>query len=249
MMENREKPMTRTRNRVLTALAATSLAVPIVWACAWEPDNPVWAVRKPDYDGNGASAMLSPSNDTRVNLALLLADRTAPPPGKMGPAPLFSWDDLADRIAPPGEDEQSGPFEGSRCQTSASGAEQFAIAVAANAALSAPERDALNAARKGFSFNCADSGAPVVPALPLDAVKSPQGQQFGQYLRGAAAFYAGDFAAATTAFSGLADARDGWLHETALYMVARSQLNLAQKGAFDEWGGLASPRKTDAAIV
>jgi hypothetical protein len=241
--------MSRARKQVLVGLAAIALAIPIVWACAGGPESPTWAVRKPDYDGYGNSAMLAPSNDTRVNLALLLADRTSPPPGETGPAPLFTWNRLRDQIVPHSDDEPMGSTEGSRCQTRTSGAEAFSTAVAANSSLPAPEKDTLLAARKGFAFDCADSGAPTVPSLALDVVKSPQGQQFGQYLRGAAAFYAGDFTAATSAFSGLADARDGWLRETALYMVARSQLNLAQKGAFDEWGGIASPRKNDMAAA
>lgn len=71
--------MTRNRKFAVSLLAALAVAAPIVWACASGPDSPTWAVRKPDYDGYGASAMLSPSNDTRVNLALLMADRTLPP--------------------------------------------------------------------------------------------------------------------------------------------------------------------------
>ena len=57
-------------------------------------------MRKPDYDGYGNSAMLSPSNDTRVNLALLQADRISPNLGPSGPVPLFTWDHLRGQLIP-----------------------------------------------------------------------------------------------------------------------------------------------------
>lgn len=241
--------MSRTKKYAFSAMAALCVAVPIVWACADGPDNPTWAVRKPDYDGYGNSAMLSPSNDTRVNFALLQADRTKPQMSAAGPTPLFSWYGLSRQLLPGTQSEDQGQQGGSRCQTKDSGAEAFAAALAANTSVTANERSALIAARKAFAFNCADSGEPVVPELALGEIRSQQGVQFGQYLRGAAAFYSGDFAAANTAFTGLAGARDPWLRETALYMVARSELNRAQKGAFDEWGGLEMPRKSDTAAV
>ncbi|MGE3692937.1 MAG: hypothetical protein AB7F98_16305 [Novosphingobium sp.] len=241
--------MSRVRKNGLTALAAFILAAPVVWACSDGPDNPAWALRKPDYDAYGASAMLAPSNDTRVNLALVMADRSGMPPGETGPGPLFTWDRLRSQIAPTRAEEEGNEFAGSRCQTRASGEADFAAALTANPAVPASEREALLTVRKNFDFNCSDAANPVVPELALESVKSQQGKQFAQYLQGAAAFYAGDFAAATRVFSDLANARDAWLRETAAYMAARSDINRAQTDAFDDWGSIASPRRNDQAAA
>src|SRR6185312_3712337 len=46
-----------------------------VWACAGGDENsPRWALVTKDYAPFGSSALLTPGNDTRVNLYLLLAD-------------------------------------------------------------------------------------------------------------------------------------------------------------------------------
>jgi hypothetical protein len=64
------------------------------------------------------------------------------------------------------------------------------------------------------------------------------GREFGSYIAGANTFYAGDFPAALTHFSGLKNSANPWLKETALYMVGRTLLNSAQRQAFGEWGDL-----------
>ncbi len=218
------------------------------WACADWPDNPKWSLRKTGYDESGNTAMLSPSNDTRVNLALLLADRA--PAGKQGvrPIPLFDWPTLDADIAPGAENAGEAEGSGSRCQTNASGAGAFARAVAASRALSEAEKGALTAARANLKPDC-DANDAAMPNLALPEAKSREARNFATYLRGTARFYWGDFTEATDAFSSLSGSQDPWLRETGLYMAARSELNRAQQSAFDEWGGIASPRKTDMAAA
>ena len=63
----------RFRLGALALLGAVSAIV--AWACADSGNPPTWALDKPDFDSGGSAAMLLPSNDTRVNLSLLLADR------------------------------------------------------------------------------------------------------------------------------------------------------------------------------
>ena len=98
-----------------------------------------------------------------------------------------------------------------------------------------------------------DESAPAVaaPAIgPADttAVTSALGQQFSIYLQGASAFYAGDFSAALSSFQALSDSPQPWLKQTALYMLARTELNAAQAQAFDEWGTLESKLLDQAAL-
>lgn len=73
-------------------------------------------------------------------------------------------------------------------------------------------------------------------ALTPTGIETPLGQQFAHYLTGATAFYTGDFDTARQDFEALVDSEDDWLRETARYMVGRTQLNAAQRNAFDEWG-------------
>jgi hypothetical protein len=182
---------------------------------------------------------LAPANDTRVNLSMLLLDRTgqsAPRPEPL-PDPMFEWEAFRARFYP--EAEASGLYaegEGSRCRSNDSGRAAFEAAVTATRGLPAAERDALIAARRALQPSCIGSS----PAAPL-SVRSRPGQAFATYLDGARAFYGGDFDRAGAAFTGLAGADHKWLSETARYMVPRVELNRAQLGAFDEYGTLKGP--------
>ena len=235
-----------------------------VWACAGgDEDYPRWALVTKEYSPYGASALLSPGNDTRVNLLLLLADRRPadglirqPEPGK--PNALFRWADLAARVEPAKEDSSGYTQdwrEPSRCQSNTGGAAAFAAAVKASSAVPAGEKEALIAAREaidpwtkpGEKYEPIGCGAPAPAALP--AVSSPAAREFASYLSGAAKFYAGDFPAARRDFAGLAQARDPWVRETAIYMVARTDLNAAQQSAFDEYGSLTEPEKRDLQAI
>ena len=58
----------------LAAILAAAVGA-IGWACAGGPDAPEWTLTSPEFNEFGSGAMLLPSNDTRMNLLLLLADR------------------------------------------------------------------------------------------------------------------------------------------------------------------------------
>ncbi len=105
----------------------------------------------------------------------------------------------------------------------------------------------------------AESATSPAPARITTAIStpitSPLGQQFSSYLQAANAFYAGDFTAARESFAALRDSPQPWLQQTALYMLARNELNAAQAKAFDEWGMLekllldqAALNNTDSAL-
>ena len=249
---------------LLLSLAAGLAAAAPAWASGDFTCEVSWTLRQTERTDCGNLPFLTPGNDSRVNLQLLLLDvgkislhapgpaRSAadrwPAPDLAGPIP-FTLDDIKGLIDPPppapgGEagagagDRADG--EGSRCNSNAAGADAFAAALAAAKGVPANERAALTSARAGLRPSCADDPkAPPQPALATPAeVRSPVGRQFAAYLSGASAFYAGDYDAAARAFSSLRASPAPWLRETARYMAGRVELNRAQAGAFGEYGEL-----------
>jgi hypothetical protein len=229
-----------------------------------------WKISQTVYADCNNLPFLSPGNDTRVNLQLMLIDagranigpapKTDPPtPPIDASASPFTWEAFSDMIGPrtPGEpdsadsgaDPGSSDYasgEGSRCRTNDNGAAAFATALAASA-VPAAEKTALTTARQGLAPTCADSGAPAA-YMPPAGVSSPLGKQFSAYLVGTADFYGGDFAGANTAFASLETSSQPWLKETALYMLGRAAVNQAQVGAFEDYGGLSLDKVDKTAV-
>jgi len=255
-----------------------------------------WSLKQDQLDGCNNLPFLSPANDSRVNLRLLLADRGLEPlPNRppsqvdremgyglvpfpldrlLGPqddaaaatdeapsggagnagdtavietpaAPATDADaakvaELAGQIgvppaAKPAAEDSSNLFasgEGSRCVSNDNAAARaFLEQLVGSAELPDAERRSLAQARLAMLGACgSDAGA--APA----GIQSPLGRQFADYLRGAGAFYGGDFAQAAEAFKSLDGSSQPWLKETARYMVARTLLNQAQQNAFDDMG-------------
>lgn len=234
----------------LTLAATLTLAAPS-HASGDYREPPQWRLIHRDLTGYDNMMMLSPGNDTRVNLALLLADRRGlwPVSGAAKPVALpilFGWRTLAQWLSP--TDDSADPAyssgEGSRCISNDSGSAAFVAAVGA-AKLAASESAALIAARQALRPDCAKPGA----APTLGAVSSSAGKPFAEYLAGAAAFYDGDFDAASAHFTGLHDAKNGWLRETARYMAARVEVNRAQVNLFDEYGNAENFDKVDQRVI
>jgi hypothetical protein len=217
-----------------------------------------WTLRHDDATGCDDMVTLSPGNDTRVNLLLLLGraqPTPVPPPPKLPPSdvpptpanlqparadPLFDWATYQAWTYPAPETGGNDAYatgEGSRCLSDKDGAAAFAQALARAGRVSAQERATLIAARQELKPTCtgAGAGAAAVSAA-IAQLSSPGGKAFGAYLQGVSAFYAGDFDTASARFTALVRADDAWLRETALYMLARVEVNRAQVGAFDEYG-------------
>lgn len=194
-------------------------------------------------------AFLNPANDTRTNLLLLmglpgLKDR--PPPHAR--TPLFGWQELAARIVgPAATDSLFADGDGSRCRSNEPGIIAFRQAVMSDPKLSEQERTLLVGARGSLAPTCAEGAA--TAASPADGLESRTGQEFGSYLAGTIAFYAGDFASAAQSFAAAARSRNEWLRETAAYMLGRTALNRAQVDAFDEYGTLKEPPAADRASL
>lgn len=231
----------------LMALAA--VAGTIAYACAGGGYENSW-------DAKQSSAILSPANDTRSNLLLLLADRqgsaTADPAAMTnGIVPIeFPWKVMEARLSPPAREDGQGPSyyeeDVSRCHSNASGAAAFIEALAADRTVSDAERAALSRARQALQSQCAEAAR---IATDVAEVRSPSAQAFAAYLAGTRHFYAGDFQSALGAFQGATNGQQAWVRETASYMVARTALNQAQQSSFDEYGSLAEPAKRNMGAI
>lgn len=218
---------------------------------------PSWTLSHTQMSECDNMALLGPGNDTRINLALLIADGNAPLPGdpqKPEPA-VFFISDFAQRLYPQPDSDRHILYadgEGSRCLSNDGGAADFEKAVSAAKKLSAEERAALIGARKALQPNCAGSETPGGAAVVAEAsgkMGSAPGKAFARYLVGANAFYGGDYDVAAASFTALKSAKEPWLKETGRYMVGRVAVNQAQVGAFDEYGYLKDDRTINPRLI
>jgi hypothetical protein len=218
---------------------------------------PSWKLAKQAFSNCDNRAVLSPGNDTRVNMFFLLHDRQGTStPGLSYPADwnnltlgrnFFYWADLRKAFYPTASEEgDGGDFAGSRCVSLASGAQAFGEAMRANRALPAAEREKLSAARGELVKRCNSEEA---AANWPEGVKSAPGREFLSYLKASEAFYGALWEPSRQGFEQLRAARDPWLAETAAYMLARVELNAAQDKSFDEYGTFAGPQQVDKAAL
>lgn len=213
---------------------------------------PDWKLKQTDYNGCSSTALLSPGNDTRVNLLMLLHDRhgTVGPASRYaygiqerrGEAEPFDWAGFAYKLGPSpagAEDDETGDFPfGTRCMSNMTGSAEFIDAVAKAKGLSKEERATLTAVRIGLNPQCTDAKALAVTRDALALVKSKAGRLFANYLIGAAAFYDGEYSDARMYMVDLPASKTPWLSEAAAYMFGRISLNQAMVGAFGEYGDL-----------
>lgn len=219
---------------------------------------PSWQVANRNYDQCGGRAMLSPGNDTRVNLFLLLRDRQAAGRTRLSyPTSyddlsfghnFFTWGSLRQAYYPEERDRGQTDEAGSRCNSLASGKESFIAAMQANRGLPTAERERLVEARGTIAASCTGNRTVVPPSLVAPDVKSAPGREYLSYLRAADGFYAEQWGLARSLFAGLRGAKDPWLAETAAYMLARAELNAAQHMALDEYGAFDLAKVDKAAL-
>lgn len=249
--------------------ALLGLAFPLGWLAAspaWASGDlcePRWRIETASLGECDTIAALTPGNDTRANLLMLLFDRhglPASPPAATA-KPILGWRDYRDAFAPGGPPNGStyAAGEGSRCRTNDGGTATFDAAVDATAALPPEEHAALASARASLKPDCAAapaSGAPAAPppvpspvAALTAAVRSEAGRGFATYLRGTEAFYAARFDDAERAFELERTSPLPWLADTAAYMVARTGVNRLQADAFDDYGTLKDGFVADPAAA
>ena len=198
--------------------------------------------------------MLSPGNDTRINLLMLLHDRhgavgpasnyASDIPDRRGEAEPFDWASFAYKLGPSpegAEDDETGDFPfGTRCMSNMTGGADFITAVTKAKGIPKAEKATLTAVRTALKPECSsDANAMPLAEQGLALVTSKAGRAFADYLIGAAAFYDGNFGGAQTSFADAAKTDSAWLKEAATYMLGRNALNEATLAAFDEYGGLS----------
>ncbi len=242
----------------LLALAAMAIAAPFAISPAQASSDstcyPIWKIRQTSNNGCSGTALLSPGNDTRVNLLMLLHDRH----GSVGvsnvpdydsyyndrrrsDAEPFSFPYFAGRMGPGRKErDDSADFPwGTRCMSNDAGSAAFIAAVGAAKGLSGEERATLAAARSAMKPQCSSAEtARAVAEVAIQNVTSKTGKAFADYLIGTAAFYDGDLAGARAAFTGIGKTDNSWLDGARTYMIARTALNQATDSAFGDYGDL-----------
>jgi hypothetical protein len=243
-----------TASITLTALATSAL---VAVACGPSLDPTPWTLDHREYSDRNGLPFLSPGNDTRINLQLLMLPTSG---GKAKiPADLEDYDEgplfsirafERTHAAESSESPWSSADDGTRCQTQQSGAKAFGAAVAAATGLTDAERAALIDIRARLLAVCDKGPATAVQALRgALAQPTPAALEFAGYLAGAEAFYRGAFEDAAAAFAQLSGASNPWLRETALYMGARTLLNQAQVGAFETFDMVGTPKVSDPGLL
>ena len=240
------------------AVGAVLVGAFIAWPAGASGDygcTPGWTLELPDRSCS-STIVLSPGNDSRVNLLLLMRDRSGLD-GAGGTYPethwyggegrnFFDWGTVVRAFYPDSGAAYVSMWGASRCQSMLPGNDAFAAALAASR-LDASERELLGGARGQIHPLCerSDEATPQWPG----GITSPLGGDFLAYLAGASSFYTGDWLGARMQFARLLRSDDPWLRETSRYMAARIEINAAIDGAFDEWGYFAGPEQADQEAV
>lgn len=236
------------------------LSTQFAWASSDNFCTPNWALNQRGYDRCSSLPLLSPSNDTRVNLKLLLVhDGLAKLQTKQvskedaefgyGKVP-FSLDTFENNIfkskdeaGSSNNEDKSGSYgEGTRCSSNDTGKADFIRALEQSRDITQAERLMLTKERQKLNPGCIDASASKVTNnvnISHDNVKNSTSstcKQFMRYITAATAFYEGLFVQAESDFSYLSKSDQPWLKEASLYMLGRSELNLSQQNAFDSAG-------------
>lgn len=235
------------------------LSTQLAWASSDNSCEPNWSLSQRGYDRCSSLPILSPGNDTRVNLKLLLVDRNlaglqANPVSKEDmefgygkvPFTLETFENRFFRSKIRGEDTsaETARHYGSatRCISNESGKADFAEAVEKSRDLSAAEKKVLTETRLKLTPACMDDATPKAPGKggavnkDIKNTESPVFREFMQYIDAATAFYDGRYDDADAGFESLADSEQPWLKESASYMLGRTEINISQQNAFDSYG-------------
>ena len=258
------KPLPRIRPWSCVAVVAGLLAsAGVAWACADEGCSPDWQLGAQSYACAGR-ALLTPGNDTRINLLLLIRSlrpaslQPAAPPdsdwyyGRFGHG-FIDWKGLRAALWPhPAAPDAPEPRrvcpdpatpDGWRHrdgEPTPAALAAFAAALADESRLPQPDRDALTDMRS--HVGCGTPGWET-------NVQSALGREYLAYLRATDAFYAGDWAGARAGFAALSHAKSRWVADTAAYMPIRIALRRAMATSHDEYGNFDGVDKVDHAAV
>lgn len=248
---NRPFPRKRRIAKIgMTLLLATGGIGGALWACADASCEPGWQLAASDYNCEGRAA-ISPGNDTRINLLLLMRslNPVAADPAHVAADPddpqfgrtFMSWPGMRAAFWP--EPVPAAPANETPpvCAPAADASPAFNAALAAERDVPAAERAALIALRMQAGCGAMTGD--------INGISSKSGRDYLAYLQAADSFHKGDYPAARRGFAALTRARSRWVAETAIYMPIRIGLRAAIAPAVDEYGDFAGPEKTDAAAL
>ncbi|QOX78146.1 outer membrane assembly lipoprotein YfiO [Trichlorobacter lovleyi] len=231
-----------------------------VWASSDNYCSPTWAITLRSYNRCSNLPLLTPGNDTRVNLKLLMVDADlatlqAKQPDKEDaefgygkvPFSLNMFETVIFSTLTKGgiPDTENGTVSygiADRCMSNESGKDDFIAAVYQSKQLSEAEQQQLTEARKKLNPACGGKPAPPAPPKAASEAKPPKEtasetfQQFMRYLAAATAFYEERYDQALADLSSLHNSDQPWLKEASRYMAGRTELNRAQLQAFDNYG-------------
>jgi hypothetical protein len=250
-----------------------ALTAGAAWACA-DPGCEGGFNLDGSVQGCQGRAMLSPGNDSRLNLMMLLADKGSRPMSSLKfttpdysyintPSVFLDWATYRAALFPQPDGmaaAESSQYSGLRCQSYASGSAALDAAMMANRSLPASERSALIATRTAREDVCRQASAngrrwdtqnhaPLPDFSAAPAVSSPAGREFLGYIKAADAFYGERWDEARQGFAGLAGAADPYVRETAAYSMIRVEFAQAQASGYDEYGFYDGNSKVDQAAV
>ena len=189
--------------------------------------------------------LISPGNDTRINLIYLLSDARAQKLKMLKPSTepysnianywpsdwttFWSSIDLGPKAEMSSTQSESG--EGTICISDETGSAGFLAAVTSDKNLSNAEMSLLSDARRALKCSSAAGGDAAI------TVQSPAAKEFAEYIYAIRRFY---FVTHydPSGFAALSNATQPWVREAAHYMQARVSLLAAQAQAFDEYGAL-----------
>ena len=212
------------------------------------------------YRSAVSMAMLSPGNDTRVNLMLLMSDLHGVLPEAKADSensPQFGFDEFRNTLFPPPTSPEQISHEGNYCAVQ-SAVDAFNTGIKGETGLPSSERDSLiqlhqqiTGCSPALVGNYREPGQ-VDPArftAVESQIRSKIGIAYLRYLIAAAAFHREDYEQAVSGFTALTKADSAWVRETASYLVARIAVRVVQRGSLDEYGYLKRADPTDVAAA
>ena len=198
------------------------------------------------------SSIISPENDSRLNLYLLWRDINGLPAPDflLGKDPkrdylyfnlAYKDEILRNHLAVQIRQKKGWSWYGNqRCHSVEAGSFDYISAVLSNTSISKPDKEALVKMRHGVDSVC-DYEKFYFDTNELSNNEVTKFYFF--YLVGANEFYKGNFSGALYYYDSMLKAGlleneifDPWIKEAIMFMAARSELNLVQEYGYDRWG-------------
>jgi len=217
----------------------------------YTPADCTLALGSPKFNRGCSSVVITPGNDTKINLLLLNQDKLKKPlndpffpilNSRKGNH-TFVWKDVKPPNITKEERNSSRSHTRRHCVSLKDGTRDFNRALSENNNIPKSEKDLLYQARD--KLNCSKSFFYSKNWFEALDINSSQGSMFLSYVKAAGYFYDEDWRKATEQFSLISNSSDPWLREASLYMVARTELIRATDSAINKWGNFSGSDLVD----